>query len=155
MTRANRAKQRPELAENVFDYSRKSVKNGEPSQLFGPLYLWRFVVLHQIVWRVRTDTIASEASGSLALPAVLTAPIRLDVVQHVHSTLEGIQFVFLILLRCFCRLQRASRKTSGRHTRSAKRPATRRVLSRGVLVVLLLVFPVLVVEAPTAPARFH
>jgi large subunit ribosomal protein L4e len=26
-----------------------------------------------------------EASGSLALPAVLTAPIRLDVVQQVHS----------------------------------------------------------------------
>ena len=44
--RANRAKQRPELAENVFNYSRKSVKNGEPSQLFGSLYLWRFVVLH-------------------------------------------------------------------------------------------------------------
>jgi hypothetical protein len=28
----------------------------------------------------------SEASGSLPLPAVLTAPIRLDVVQQVHST---------------------------------------------------------------------
>ena len=27
-----------------------------------------------------------EASGSLPLPAVLTAPIRLDVVQQVHST---------------------------------------------------------------------
>lgn len=26
-----------------------------------------------------------EASGSLPLPAVLTAPIRLDVVQQVHS----------------------------------------------------------------------
>jgi large subunit ribosomal protein L4e len=28
---------------------------------------------------------AGEASGSLALPAVFTAPIRLDVVQQVHS----------------------------------------------------------------------
>jgi len=28
---------------------------------------------------------SGEASGSLALPAVFTAPIRLDVVQQVHS----------------------------------------------------------------------
>ena len=37
------------LAENVFDHTRKSVQNGEPSQLFGPLYLWRFVVSYEVV----------------------------------------------------------------------------------------------------------
>jgi len=30
---------------------------------------------------------SGEASGSLVLPAVLTAPIRLDVVQHVHTSI--------------------------------------------------------------------
>ncbi len=30
----------------------------------------------------------AETSGSLTLPAVLTAPIRLDVVQQVHSASE-------------------------------------------------------------------
>jgi hypothetical protein len=31
---------------------------------------------------------SGEASGSLALPSVFTAPIRLDVVQQVHSELK-------------------------------------------------------------------
>ena len=33
---------------------------------------------------------SGESSGSLALPAVFTAPIRLDVVQQVHSELGPI-----------------------------------------------------------------
>jgi hypothetical protein len=36
--------------------------------------------------RINVASRSLEASGSLPLPAVLTAPIRLDVVQQVHST---------------------------------------------------------------------
>lgn len=50
-------------------------------------------------------------------------------------------------------VQRASRRTRGRRTPSARRLATRPVPSPGVPVVLLHVSPVLVVEVPTAPAR--
>ena len=73
-----------------------------------------------------------EASGSLPLPAVLTAPIRLDVVQQVHSTR------YLIRSRGMGAddmLQRVSPKIRGSHTLSAKKPATKPPPSLGVLAV--------------------
>ena len=74
-----------------------------------------------------------EASGSLPLPAVLTAPIRLDVVQQVHSTHmldQGFRDGFDDTL------QRASPKIGDSHTLSAKKPATKPPQNLGVLAVL-------------------
>ena len=73
-----------------------------------------------------------EASGSLPLPAVLTAPIRLDVVQQVHST--------HVLCQRYRRgiddtLQRALPKTGDSHTLSAKKLVTKRPPNLGVPAV--------------------
>lgn len=65
-----------------------SSNNGLSSHRQRTLYVWRLVwqVLRSegesLIGSVCTRT---EASSSLPLPAVLTAPIRLDVVQQVHS----------------------------------------------------------------------
>lgn len=105
-----------EYACNEISSSRKWLCNGEgkPSQTKARAYRKRFrlVKKNNQEWRVvpavrstlplavRSSRIRwydelgltrslAEASGSLVLPAVLTAPIRLDVVQQVHSTSEG------------------------------------------------------------------
>lgn len=92
----------------------------------------------------------TEASTSLPLPAVLTAPIRLDVVQQVHSQLCALA---QIQGSAETLLQRALPRTSVRRTPSPRRLATRPVPSRGVLAVPSPVSPVSVVEVLTAPAR--
>ena len=64
-----------------------------PSRLWPPVPLLAFAPRPEVcvlggVERLQVNELlwSLEASGSLPLPAVLTAPIRLDVVQQVHST---------------------------------------------------------------------
>ena len=64
-----------------------------PSRLWLPVPLLAFAPRPEVRaldtvedLEVNVDLWSLEASGSLPLPAVLTAPIRLDVVQQVHST---------------------------------------------------------------------
>ena len=56
-------------------------------------------------------TLSSEASGSLPLPAVLTAPIRLDVVQQVHSTHILDQGPMDVVFTMDCREHRQKQET--------------------------------------------
>jgi hypothetical protein len=95
-------------------------------------------------------TCPSEASSSLPLPAVLTAPIRLDVVQQVHSAYKPCPHPIVVCSRAS---QGASTRTSVKLTLSAKKRATRPRPSHGVPVAPSLVFPASVVEALTARAK--
>ncbi len=79
----------------------------------------------------------AEASSSLPLPAVLTAPIRLDVVQQVHSEFRSVCTILDVLKHT---IQRASQRTRGRLIPSTSTLVTKLLPSRGVLVVLLPVF---------------
>jgi len=77
----------------------------------------------------------TEASSSLPLPAVLTAPIRLDVVAQVHSMSTTICSSFLHPPHTIV-TQRALQRTNARRTPSAKKLATKPPPNHGVLVAL-------------------
>jgi hypothetical protein len=96
-------------------------------------------------------TCYSEASSSLPLPAVLTAPIRLDVVQQVHSACRHCICVVVRLTSS----QRALPRTSVRLMPSARKRAIRPLPSLGVLVVPSLVFPASAVAVLTAQVKLR
>jgi len=131
-------------ADDIQDY------DGLSSHSFRALVCWRYASRCCRRHSQCRAHLTVEPSSSLPLPAVLTAPIRLDVVRQVHSkfklsswTKNGTHM-----------LQRALLRTGGRHTPWVRRPVTKLLPSLGVLVALLPVFPVLVVEEPIVRVRY-
>ena len=110
-----------------------------PSRLWPPVPPLAFVPRLEVCKLERSEGLKVdvvlwflEASGSLPLPAVLTAPIRLDVVQQVHST-----DIFHQRHRRGTNdtLQRVLPKTGDSHTLSAKKLVTKRPPNLGVPAV--------------------
>ena len=68
--------------------SPQDTDNGLQTHRQRTILFWRYVLVVMNDDRPLNPFFFSEASTSLPLPAVLTAPIRLDVVQQVHSAYD-------------------------------------------------------------------